>query len=182
VEPLAHRPATAVAADALTVGRVVLAVVLVAVVGSGDRWRTGAVVLSLAWFTDLADGRLARRAGAGTRFGAWDIYADVTVGAGLVAGLVVARQVAPVWGVVEALLVVAFAASRNTSFGMIAQAVAYGLFLFELAAVASPGLWIVVGSIAVIAAVDLRRLFGFVLPTFFSGLGIGRGPGGDDAR
>ncbi len=85
-EALAGGRALARSADVLTAGRMLLALPMgLAAYSAG--WRATALLLSLSWWSDFLDGRLARRAGGSTRLGAWDLAADTLVGAGLLVGV-----------------------------------------------------------------------------------------------
>ena len=162
-------------ADALTLVRLPLAVAIAGIVGIYDGLVVGAALLSAAWMTDLAAGRLARRAVSGTHFGPWDPIADATIGMGVLVGLVVSGRVGAVpWLALGALLFAAFIVTRNLAIGMVVQALAYGLFMVELAIDAPHALWMLGATAAVIGVVDAWRLVDVVLPYFFSGLGLSR--------
>jgi len=77
-------------ADALTLSQVVLGVVVAWLIGT-RRTEGAAVALAVAWLTDFLDGRVARMAVAPSRLGAFDMPADVFLGAGVVVGLGLAR-------------------------------------------------------------------------------------------
>ncbi len=171
----AGRSRTAIAADVLTVVRLPLAVAIAVTIGLFDGLAVGAVILSVAWLTDYADGRLARRAADPTAFGVWDPIADATVGMGVLVGLIVAGRVGVVpWLVVCIILMAAFLVTRNLALGMVVQAIAYGLLIVELAADAPSALWVPGATAAVIGVADGKRFTEVVLPTFFSGLGLMR--------
>lgn len=171
----AERSGSALLADALTVVRLPMALAIAWVIGVHDALAVGAALLSAAWVTDLADGRLARKAGSATRWGRWDPIADATVGMGVLVGLVVSGRVGAVpWLALGALLFAAFLVTRNVALGMVAQAVAYGLLIVELAMDAPHALWMPGATAALIGVVDARRFAEVVLPDFFSGLGLSR--------
>jgi phosphatidylglycerophosphate synthase len=178
-------PATSRArlADGLTAGRAAMAPVL-ALLLAKDLLEAAAVVLALCWVSDLLDGRIARRAGGGTRLGGLDLAADTVVGAGVVLGLGLGGTLP--WGVAVALLALlggAYAVFRIEAAGMLLQAVGYGAVLVRLAARGSPWLAVPVGAVAFIAVVDRDRFLHDVLPRFFHGFapkpGV-RGPNGSD--
>lgn len=170
-----HRSQVALLADALTTSRFVLALLIAAWLGFADGLTAGALILTVAWITDYADGTLARRSGGGTVMGTWDPVADATVGLGLIVGLAISGRIGPFpWLVVAAVLMAAFLVTRNLSLGMVLQAVAYGLLIVELAMDAPGSLWMLGATAAVIGVADGRRFAEVVLPTFFSGLGLTR--------
>ena len=159
-------------ADALTAGRLVLSVPLGAAAAAGW-WNSTTVLLVVAWWSDFLDGRLARRSSAQTRLGDWDLAADTAVGAGLLAGLAVGGHVPALWAAAGALLGLGFLVLRNPALGMLLQAIAYGPTLWLAARHGRPAFILALATIAVIAVLDVRRLFDFLLPAFFRGV-VGR--------
>lgn len=159
-------------ADALTGGRMVLALPL-GVAGYAGNWTITALLLSLSWWSDFFDGKLARRAGRGTRLGTWDLGADTLVGAGLLAGLVAGGHVAVPWGVAGTLLGAGYLTLGNPALGMLLQAIAYGFALWFAAEHSAIGLVAATATIAAIAIFSPSRFFGYLLPTFFKGI-LGR--------
>jgi len=168
--PVKPRDATAVAADALTALRGLIAVALVIAVG----WRhpmSGAALLGLAWLTDVSDGRVARRSATATRLGRWDLHFDAAVGAGLLTGLIAAGYVpGPAFAAAGGAATIWFLYAGNPAGAMALQAVAYGPFLAVALRDATAGFWGLVGVLGSIAIVDARHLVEWVLPTFFAGL------------
>jgi phosphatidylglycerophosphate synthase len=81
VLPPGGRDVLWLAADALTLCRVVLAAVLVPLLGTG-RTTLGAAVVGSAWLSDFLDGRAARASARPTSLGRFDLWADTLVGAG----------------------------------------------------------------------------------------------------
>jgi hypothetical protein len=163
-------------ADGLTAGRALLSVPLAVVAWSGA-WTGACLLLAASWWSDLLDGRLARRFGGATRLGRWDLAADTAVGAGLLVGLVGGGHVpAPWWGGAGALFAAGYVGLRNPAPGMLLQAIAYGPTLWFGAVERSPGFGVAVLTIVAIAVVDRARLVGYVLPAFFGGL-VGRRQG-----
>lgn len=160
------------AADALTFGRAVLAAPVGITAWAGN-WTATALLLAVAWWSDLLDGIASRHAGGVTRLGGWDLGADTLVGAGVLTGLIVGRHAPTVWGVVGAVLGVGFVLLRNPALGMLLQALAYGLALFLILRHSPVGFGLAGVTIVAIAILGRSRLFGFVLPAFFSGV-IGR--------
>ncbi len=160
-------------ADALTASRVPLGFVLVPVI-AGDHWLGAGILLSIAWWTDFFDGRVAKST-TGTRLGAWDGYADAMVGAGVLVGVLAGGHV-PVLPFAAAGLVfgVVLMATGNFAYGMLLQATGYGPLLFLFAAKSAPALVVAVATIVVIAIADRGRFVGYVLPTFFEGVRLRR--------
>ncbi|MFQ5554506.1 MAG: CDP-alcohol phosphatidyltransferase family protein [Acidimicrobiia bacterium] len=156
-------------ADGLTAMRLPLALLIAIAIGDG-RWLGAAVLLALAWWTDFLDGRIAQ-ATTGTRLGPWDGYADAAVGAGVLLGLIAAGEVpGPPFAAVGLVFALVLITTGNMAFGMLLQATGYAPFLAHLFSETGPGLAIVVLTIAAIAVLDSRRLFTYVLPTFFEGV------------
>ena len=168
-------------ADALTLARVLLAPVLAVVLAWG-RLAPAAVLLSVAWLTDFADGRVARAGRGRTRLGGLDFPADTLVGAGVLVGLAADGYIpAPVAAAVLIVLGGGFLVLRNEALSMALQAVGYGGFLWRLWTQRSAFLWSPVLTIAAIAVLDRRRFTRIVLPGFLDGvrsaLALRRGSG-----
>ncbi|HKZ75617.1 MAG TPA: CDP-alcohol phosphatidyltransferase family protein [Actinomycetota bacterium] len=168
-------------ADALTFARVLLAPVLAVVLARG-RLAPAAVVLSVAWLTDFADGRVARAGRGRTRLGGFDLPADTLVGAGVLVGLAADGYIpAPVAAAVLLVLGGGFLVLRNEALSMALQAVGYGGFLWRLWIQRSAFMWFPVLTIAAIAVLDRRRFTRIVLPGFLDGvrsaLALRRGSG-----
>jgi phosphatidylglycerophosphate synthase len=173
-----HEPdLLALIADGLTIGRFVLGVALVPVLGS-KRITLAASILGAAWLTDFFDGRAARASAGTTRFGPLDLWADTVVGAGAVLGFVASGWLPAVLGIGLVLaLVTWFAIARNEALSMILQAAGYALVLWHVwrdgygLALA----WLL-AIIAVVAFVNRRVVWERSLPTFFGGVaGLLRG-------
>lgn len=167
-----ERTPLARAADGLTLLRLGTAPVLALLVWTGQ-WVAVAVLLAVGWLTDFADGRLARRAGGGTRLGRWDMTADTAVGSGLLVGLILQGAVPDVIGL-PALVVLGFLHVRgNIAASMLLQLAGFVptlLILWE----DRPSLWWApFAVIALIGVVDWRRLVIIHIPAFLRGL-IGR--------
>jgi phosphatidylglycerophosphate synthase len=168
--PAAERPVSSRAADALTLSRALLAVVI-----GWLAWRglldAAAVALGIAWLTDAFDGRVARLTGARTRLGDWDMAVDVLVGACLLAGLGLSGLVPRLLAIaVLAVVGTLYVVLRQAALGMVVQATAYGSFLWLLWARGVSTLWAPVGVIVLIAALDGRKLVRVILPEFFRGI------------
>jgi len=157
-------------ADALTLTRASLALVLAVVLARG-RLAPAAVLLSVAWLTDFADGRVARAGRGRTRLGGFDLSADTLVGAGVLVGLAADGYIpGPVAAAVLLVLGGGFLVLRNEALSMALQAVGYGGFLWRLWTEGSAFVWSPVLTIAAIAVLDRRRFTRIVLPMFFGGM------------
>ena len=168
--PAAERPVSSRAADALTLSRALLAMVI-----GWLAWRglldAAAVALGIAWLTDAFDGRVARLTGARTRLGDWDMAVDVLVGACLLAGLGLSGLVPRLLAIaVLAVVGTLYVVLRQAALGMVVQATAYGSFLWLLWARGVSTWWAPVGVIVLIAALDGRKLVRVILPEFFRGI------------
>ncbi len=161
------RSALSLLADGLTLARLLLAVALVPAVWSSDL-TLSAVLLSVAWLTDVLDGRLARASGHDGRLARWDVRADVAVAVGLLAGLGASGDV-PVWLLVIGLgLLLAFALG-SVAAGMLLQLCAYVPLLLLLWSIRTVAWWIPLLTAALIGLVDWRRLVMVNIPGFVHG-------------
>jgi hypothetical protein len=169
--PRAGRDLLSRAADGLTIGRVIVAVALVPVLGGG-RVTLAAALVGSAWVSDFLDGRAARASGGQTRLGDFDLWADTLVGAGVVLGFTVWGWVPPVVGLgLVALLLTAFAITRNEAMSMMLQATGYALLLWRTWQDGhSASLWWLLTVIGMIAFVNRRTFWERSLPTFLSGV------------
>jgi len=159
------------AADALTLARLVVAIALIPVLGA-RRLTLGAVLLGSAWISDFLDGRAARASAGRTRLGDVDLWADTFVGAGAVLGFTVWGWVPPAVGLVlVALLLAAFALTRNEAMSMLLQATGYALVIWRTWRDGHPAslCWLLT-IIAVIAVVNRRVFWQRSMPTFIGGL------------
>lgn len=156
-------------ADVLTGGRLVIAGVIAIAAYRAD-WNLVALLLSLAWWSDFSDGRLARRAGGGTRLGAWDLRVDTAVGAMLLVGMTLGAHISIVWGVVGAGLGFGYILTANGSLAMLLQAIAYGHALRLSAVEGFPGFVAATVTIGVILVSSWPRFVQEVVPTFLRGL------------
>ncbi|MGH2724513.1 MAG: CDP-alcohol phosphatidyltransferase family protein [Actinomycetota bacterium] len=168
---MAGSRAAAMAADGLTLGRGVLALVIGTLAARGQPGGA-AVALSAAWFSDALDGRVARASGRRTRLGEWDMPADTLVGAALLAGLW-AEGTVPPWLAGGILLIFGggYVLLRQAALGMVVQAVGYGAFLGHLWSTGQGILWVPVVAALLIGALDRRKLFRVLIPAFLGGLG-----------
>ena len=169
--PPKERDLIGFAADVLTIARLVVAVALIPVLGA-RRLTLGAVLLGSAWISDFLDGRAARASAGRTRLGDVDLWADTFVGAGAVLGFTVWGWIPPAIGLgLAALLLAAFALTRNEAMSMLLQATGYALVIWRTWRDGPPAsLWLLLTIIAVIAVVNWRILWQRSLPTFLGGL------------
>jgi phosphatidylglycerophosphate synthase len=160
---------TAVIADILTMARMVIAVALIPIVWSFSLG-LAALMVSIAWMTDLLDGRLARAAGREGRLGSWDLRADTAVGAGLLIGLTGAGTI-PIWFSASALIIfgVLFLAG-NLAASMLLQLAGYLPLISVLWSEKSPGWWLPFFTAILIGILDWRRLLFVNIPNFVRGL------------
>jgi hypothetical protein len=171
VLPSGSRDVLGLAADALTLSRVVLAAVLIPLLGTGRTTlgrpssdRHGSLTSSTVVQREHLPGR--------HRWGGFDRWADTLVGAGAVVGFVASGWLPRAVGVVVvAGLLGAFMLTRNEAMSMLLQATGYGLVLWRtwrdgLFGVLS---WLL-AIIALIAVVNRRVFWERSLPTFLGGL------------
>jgi hypothetical protein len=159
------------AGDALTLARVIVAVALIPVLGA-RRLTLSAALLGSAWICDFLDGRAARASAGRTRLGDVDLWADTFVGAGVVLGFTVWGWVPPAVGLgLTALLLAAFALTRNEAMSMLLQATGYALAIWRTWQDGHPAsLWWLLTIVAAIAVVNRRIFWQRSLPTFLGGL------------
>ncbi len=156
-------------ADGLTILRLVAAVALIALVWNG-RWTAVAVVVGMAWLSDFLDGRLARRAGGGTRLGDWDMQADTAVGAGLALGLIAHGTLPDVIGFPALVIFGALYLLGNVAASMLLQLTGYVPTLLILWSDRPALWWLPFSVIILIAVVDWKRLFLIAIPAFLRGI------------
>ncbi len=155
-------------ADALTISRALLAIPLFFAAGTG--WlEPVAVMLVVAWWTDFFDGRLARSAPAQTRIGSWDPIVDAAVGTAVLGGLAISGAGLPVTVAGGAVLAL-YLFGRNPAWCMLLQAIAYGVLFERLAGETPVLLALPLVTAITILVLNRRRLFGELIPTFFSGI------------
>jgi phosphatidylglycerophosphate synthase len=158
-------------ADGLTFARLVIAVLLVPVLGA-QHSAAAAVMVGAAWLTDFFDGRAARAAMGQTRLGAFDLWVDTLVGAGLLLGFVAWGWVPALVGVsLVVVLFTAFAFTRNEALSFLLQAIGYGLLLWRTWQDGAYGAlaWLL-GLIVFLAVVNRRQFLGNAVPTFLKGM------------
>jgi phosphatidylglycerophosphate synthase len=160
----------AVLADVLTGSRLVLGV---AAAGAlvGDDVHLFSILLSVAWATDVFDGRLARSSGRSTFFGESDMLIDTWVGACVLAGFGLSDR-APLWLIITGIVVLGavYLWTMNPAVSQVLQAIAYGaalwlIFTSEDATVAIP-----LGTLAVLMLLEYKKFYRKVLPMFFGGV------------
>ena len=158
-------------ADTLTLSRGVAAGALAVLVARG-RLATAAVVLAMAWLSDALDGRLAQASRTPTRLGAFDMPADVALGAGLLLGLGAGGAI-PAWAAGLAVLALGggYLRLRQPALGMALQALGYGAFLWRAFALGVPARWAPVAVALAIWLAGWRKFWRVELPAFLSGLG-----------
>jgi phosphatidylglycerophosphate synthase len=166
-----ERDLVGLAADALTLARLVVAVALIPVLGA-RRVTLGAVLLGSAWISDFLDGRAARASAGRTWLGDVDLWADTFVGAGAVLGFTLSGWIPPALGLgLVGLLLVAFALTRNEAMSMLLQATGYALAIWRTWRDGHPAsLWWLLTIITVIAVLNRRIFWQRSLPTFLGGV------------
>ena len=159
----------AVLADVLTGGRVLLGVAIVGALIT-DRVTLFSILLSLAWASDVFDGRLARASGRRTVFGETDMVIDTFVGACVLIGLAFSGR-APGWPVAVGILVLGgvYLRTRNPAISQVLQGIAYGSALWLIFTSPDATLLIPLGTLAVLMLLEYRKFFDKVLPMFFRG-------------
>lgn len=171
---LLGRNSMTVAADGMTICRLLLAVAVVPVAWSGDLTITG-ILVSVAWLTDLADGRLARRSGSSGKLADWDLKADTAVGIGLLVGLT-ASSLVPAWLPIAAALLLWPYLTGNVTASMLIQLTAFVPLLVLLWSRRPVGWWVPFATALLIGIVDWRRLFLVNIPAFLGLSTSGEGP------
>lgn len=161
-----RNPGLARLADVLTLARFGLAIAAGAAFGVGEV-DVGAAIVAAAWWSDLADGRLARRAGGGTRYGHLDLSADLAVMTGAFVGLLVAGHV-HVWvAVVGVVFFAAVVGTRTPAPALLFMGTVDALVLWLLYTEGTWARWPVLLTPIAALMLDGRRLFRVVLPAFF---------------
>lgn len=167
-------------ADALTLARFPLAVLIVLLLSS-DRPVDAGMVLVLGWASDAADGRIARRSLGETRFGHLDLPADASMGLAVLAGLLFAEALPPLSTLVGAAGFLGLAwVMRNPAPLLLLMGGAYARLLWLLTTEDDPLRWVVLAAPIVFLVLESRRLFGVVVPAFLQAAATllrGRRPG-----
>ncbi|MDI3517954.1 MAG: hypothetical protein PWQ34_101 [Caldanaerobacter sp.] len=128
-------PALKIAANALTIGRAVIGIIIGGLGAYQGRKALKAVVLLLmtAWFSDVADGFLARASKVKVKdwIGEHDLYADMTVSAGVLYYLTSSNYI-PVyagWGIfIGSVILLYYFPSTTLAEGL--QAIPYALMIY----------------------------------------------------
>jgi phosphatidylglycerophosphate synthase len=172
-----HRLA-AWAADALTFGRAVVAVVLPGLMAAG-KLDAAAVLLACAWCSDALDGRLARVSAGDTRLHGLDLVVDTAVGVGVLGGLVLAGHAPPLpVALAVVALGAAFLATGVAALGMGLQAIAYVWFMATLWAVGAAWRWLPPSVVVALLVLEFERFTTVVAPGFITGVAtLGRRAG-----
>ena len=136
-----------------------------------DRVLLFAILLSVAWATDVFDGRLARSSGRATLFGDTDMLVDTWVGACVLLGLGLSDR-APFWLVLTGIVLLGaiYLWTRNPAVSQVLQAFGYGGALWLIFVSADASVAIPLGTLAVLMLLEYRKFFGKVLPMFFEGV------------
>ncbi|HSJ46088.1 MAG TPA: hypothetical protein VK923_15550 [Euzebyales bacterium] len=161
---------TAWAADALTFGRAVVAIVMPGVLAAGNL-DAAAMLVASAWCSDALDGRLARASTHETRLHGVDLVVDTAVGVGVLLGLALAGY-APVLPVVLAVAALggAFLVTGADALGMGLQAVAYAWFMATLWAAGAASRWLLPCVVVALLVLEFERFTTVVAPGFISGV------------
>jgi phosphatidylglycerophosphate synthase len=181
MDPSTRSRATVVA-DGLTVLRLVIAIVLVPATWSLSL-SVSAWLVSVAWVTDVLDGRLARAAGEEGRMGRRDLTVDTAVGAGLLVGLAGSGEI-PAWFAVSVLVILGTLFLRGSfAASMLLQVAGYSSLIALLWSRGSSFLWMPMATAVLIGIIDWRRLLQVNIPGFLHAFrqSAGRGewrPGG----
>jgi phosphatidylglycerophosphate synthase len=160
----------AVLADLLTGSRIVLGAAMIGALMT-DRVRLFSILLSVAWASDVFDGRLARASGRRTVFGEADMVIDTWVGACVLIGLALSDR-APLWLVVVGIVVLGtlYLFTMNPAISQVLQGSAYGAALWLIHTSADATLLVPVGTLALLMIMEHKKFFDKVLPMFFQGV------------
>ena len=160
----------ALLADTLTGSRLVLGVAAAGAL-QADRVHLLSILLSVAWATDVFDGRLARSAGRSTLFGEADMMVDTWVGACVLLGFGLSGR-APLWLVIAGILLLgaAYLVTKNPAISQVLQGIGYGAALWLIYTSEDATLVIPLGTLALLMLVEYKKFFGRVLPMFFQGV------------
>jgi phosphatidylglycerophosphate synthase len=159
-------------ADGLTVLRLVIAVALIPATWSLSLG-LAAVLVSLAWVTDVLDGRLVRAVGEEGRMGRWDLTVDTAVGAGLLVGLAGSGEIPVLFAVGVLAVLGTLFLFGNVAAAMLLQLAGYLPLIALLWSRRPSGWWLPVATAVLIGIIDWRRLLEVNIPSFLRGLARG---------
>ena len=156
-------------ADLLTFSRLLAGPVLVALL-AGRRLEAAALFLTLAWFTDFFDGRMARSSDRPTRLNGWDLRADAWLAAGLGIGLGLGGYLT--WWLVGPLSLFVFAGAvllTNPAPVMVGIGVLTGLMLLTFVTEGS-WWWVPAGALLILFVPARKRFIHTILPALWAGV------------
>lgn len=163
-----------VAADGLTLLRVLLSLVLVVLGLRGKPALSSAVCVTIfAWFTDLVDGRLASRSNDPQRrswFGRHDAEADLSVALGVSAYLTLSGYLATWFGLGLIAAAIGLRLSHSYNLPWLVIPVPYAALLVLTFREVSFWGYLMLGYLLIPLAVGHRRLRGQYLKGFFTDL------------
>ncbi len=167
----------AVLADLLTILRFPAAVTVFGL-GAMGSFDGAALVLCVAWLSDVMDGRLARSTEVPSRFGPLDVYADTGVALGSTGGLVVAGHLpaGPTITVTAGLLFLAIWRHHQMP-AMTFMAAAHVAMLTIALRHGSWGGPLMLAVIVSMAVFDRQRLMTVLIPRFLDGFRRSGGSG-----
>jgi phosphatidylglycerophosphate synthase len=173
------RSRATVVADGLTVLRFVIAIVLIPATWSLSLG-VSAWLVSVAWVTDVLDGRLARAVGEEGRMGRWDLTADTAVGAGLLVGLAGSGEIPALFAFAVLVIMGTLFLLGNFAASMLLQVAGYSSLITLLWSRRPSVWWMPMVTAVLVGIIDWRRLLQVNVPGFLRGLagrpGIGRTP------
>ena len=156
-------------ADLLTFSRLLAGPVLVALL-AGRRLEAAALFLTLAWFTDFFDGRMARSSDRPTRLNGWDLRADAWLAAGLGIGLGLGGYLT--WWLVGPLSLFVFAGAVllvNPAPVMVGIGALTGLMLLTFVTEGS-WWWVPAGALLILLIPARKRFIHTILPALWAGV------------
>lgn len=157
-------------ADGLTIARLGLAVALLFSAWMLDLTLV-ALLVSLAWITDLFDGRAARASGRLGAMGSWDLRADTAVGACLALGLGGSGWAPPWVLAIAGALAIAFLYGSFAA-AMLLQLCGYVPLALVLWSERPSAWWLPFVTVVLIAAFGWRRLVHVNIPGFLRDLRV----------
>lgn len=163
------RAKPALVADVLTISRLGMAVLLVPAAWTAHLTAVS-VLLSLAWLTDILDGRVARAGGVPGRLASWDLTVDTIVGVGLLIGLTGAGEVNLVFAAAATVGLGAWFITGNFAASLLLQLAGYLPFLAIAWTRRPMAWWLPFTTAIVIGVIDWRRLVTINIPGFVRSL------------